>query len=106
MTYDGWHAAGLTRVDPIVANMRPDAFQRAFVEAAGNAATIRFDLSDVDIDLALRHGGRGFVRNNYLNAELVRVLNEPDWVGKTEFVRDGECVSLENGQFVNAEDRS
>lgn len=105
ITYHGWHAAGLTRVTLVAALLSPYRFERAFADAATNATTIRFDLTDVLVAQALQAGGNGFVRHNYTNAELARVLSEPGWFAKAEFVRDGLAVRFENGRFVDAGDQ-
>jgi hypothetical protein len=99
-TYESWNAKGLTRVDPIQANLDPFQFQRSFTEAANNASRIHFDLTGLDIPRALREGSSGFVRNNYTNAELFQILNNPSWLQKTEFYLNGQRMRFGNGRFV------
>src|SRR5947209_20356226 len=90
ITYEGWYAAGLTRVDPVAANLSAYQFERSFVEAADRAPAIRFDLTDLDVAFALQSGPNGFVSRNYTNAELCRVLANPAWLQKTEFILSGQ----------------
>lgn len=100
ITYKDLQAAGLTRVDPVAAILSAFQFERSFTEAASRATVIRFDVTDIDVKLALQDGPNGFVSRNYTNAELYRVLNNPAWLQKTEFVVGGQRVRFENGQFV------
>jgi hypothetical protein len=100
ITYEGWQAAGLTRVDPVAAVLSAYQFERSFVDAADRATVIRFDVTDVDMARALQDGPNGFVRRNYTNAELCRVLTNPVWLQKTEFILSGQRVRFENGRFV------
>ncbi len=100
ITYEGWYAAGLTRVDPVVAMLSAYQFEHSFVDAATRATGIRFDVTDLDVTRALQDGPNGFVSRNYTNAELCRVLNNPAWLQKTEFVLLGQPVRFVNGQFV------
>jgi hypothetical protein len=100
ITYEGWQAAGLTRVDSVAAMLSAASFERSFEESADRATVIRFDVTDVDVARALRDGPNGFVNRNYTNAELYRVLNNPLWHQKTEFALHGGRVRFENGQFV------
>lgn len=100
VTYEGWQAAGLTRVDPIAAILSAYQFERSFADAADRATGILFDVTDVDVTRALRDGPNGFVSRNYTNAELHRVLNNPVWFQKTEFVLRGQPVRFKNGQFM------
>jgi hypothetical protein len=100
ITYEGWYTAGLTRVDPVAANLSAYQFERSFVDAADGAAAIRFDLTDLDVAYALQNGLNGFVSRNYTNAELWAVLNNPASLQKTEFVLLGQPVRFENGRFV------
>lgn len=65
VTYEGWQAAGLTRVDPLAAILSASQFERSFDEAANGASVIRFDLTDVDITRAVHDGPNGFVSRNY-----------------------------------------
>jgi hypothetical protein len=100
ITYEGWQAAGLTRIDPVAAVLSAYQVERSFEDAADHATVIRFDVTDLDMSRALYDGPNGFVSRNYTNAELYRVLNNPLWLRKTEFVLLGARVYFANGQFV------
>ena len=77
VTYEGWQAAGLTRVDPIAAILSAYQFERSFGDAADRATGILFDVTGVDVAYALQDGPNGFIGRNYTNAELYRILNNP-----------------------------
>lgn len=100
INYEGWHGAGLTRVDPIAAILSSYQFERSFMDAADRATGIRFDMTGIDVTRALQDGPNGFVSRNYTNAELHRVLNNPVWLRKTEFVLLGQPVRYNNSQFT------
>jgi hypothetical protein len=101
-TYEKWFDQGLTRVRPEEANLSSYKFERAFSDAANKAPQIVFDLSDVDVARALEQGSRGFVSRNYTNAELYRILKNPEWLGKTTFTKNGQVVKpvIENGKVI------
>lgn len=100
ITYNGWHDAGLTRVDPVTANLSALAFQRAFEEAAENSTAIVFDLTDLDLEHARQNGPRGFVSRNYTIAELTLICKTSRWLAKSTFLCDGQEVQFDAERFV------
>lgn len=79
----------MTKVRPEQANLDPYYFEKAFTDAANNAPQLAFDLTDVNETRALQNGAKGFIGDNYTNAELYRIVNNPKWLEKTVFFRDG-----------------
>jgi hypothetical protein len=91
-TYDQWFEHKLTRVRPVEANLWAAKFARAFRDAVGAAPQIIFDLTGLEVSLALQNGVRGFVSKNYTSAELHLILNNPEWSKKTTFIDEGRIV--------------
>jgi hypothetical protein len=101
-TYNQWFEQGLTKVRPEQANLDPCYFEKAFTDAASKAPQLAFDITDVDVPRALQDGSRGFVSKNYTNAELYRIVNNPKWLEKTVFLRNGvpQMPIIEGGKVT------
>jgi RHS repeat-associated protein len=82
-----WARDGITR-------RRVDRhFGRAFHQAAERAGTIHFTLDGInDVKGAFRAGARGFVRDNFTNAELHYIISNPHLLEKTIFYRGSRVV--------------
>jgi hypothetical protein len=62
-------------------------------QAAKRADEIHFTLDGIpDANAAVQAGRRGFIRDNFTNAELHYIRNNPHLLRKTTFYRNGKVV--------------
>jgi len=85
--YKYWKDAGITR------RVWERHFGRAFHQAVKRADTIHFTLDGIpDVNAAVHAGRRGFIKDNFTNAELHYIRNNPHLLQKTIFYRNGQVV--------------
>ena len=81
--------------DGIVNQPTSKRFGRLFLKAGRRANRIHFTLDGIeDVDEAFRLGARGFIDNNFTNAELYHVLTNPKLRTKVIFYRNGVKINL------------
>lgn len=93
ITYENgaWQQAGLTSVPWWQAWDNPSAFMKAFQEAAGNAGSIRFDVSSFMV---------GYSNPGITQRELDYILSNPSLLQKTTFIQNGQQVIWNGTGFV------
>ncbi len=86
----GWQRAGLTTVDP--ARMgEQTSFRKAFNEAAQNASSIRFDVTNFDPKYA---------NPNFTSWEFEQITTRPELLNKTTFIKNGQEHTWNGREFV------
>jgi len=93
ITYEnaGWQTAGLTRVDFGKALVDRYWFERSFKEAVQNADAIQFEVTSFKV---------GYHQPGVTQWELTYLLERPDLLRKTTFIRNGKDVAWNGTGFV------
>jgi len=87
----GWQRAGLTRVDWGKALVSEYHFKESFKEAAQNAGSIKFDLSNFKID---------YSTPGITNFEFNHIIGNPALLKKTTFIQNGQEVMWNGKELI------
>ena len=88
----GWQQAGLTRVDWGRASIDNYYFKNSFKEAAQNASSIRFNVTNFNLN---------YPRPGLTHFEFNHILSSPSLLKKTTFIQGSRNVFWDGMQFIN-----